>query len=280
MAMDDSAPLFDPRGVYWRVNRENVLLLGGGAALLLQIAHPLVAAGVFEHSGFREQPVRRLYATVAAMQEMTYGSRASALAAARRINEIHRRVHGRLPVETTCFPRGTRYDARDPALLLWVHSTLVATALEAYQAFFPALRDEECEAYYQEAMTVALLLGLRRRDLPTDVHAFREYYRGMLSSDVLEVTPITSELARHIIHPPISWVPHIAGDVLSIATAALLPERLRHAYGLRWSPRRAMAWDFTRRAVRRLIPYVPDLVRTGHRAWWVERRLDVDVSRS
>ena len=68
----DRPTLLDPDGAYWRVNRESFLLLGGGAALLLQLAHPLVAAGVADHSNFRTEPVRRLYRTIRTMQEIIY----------------------------------------------------------------------------------------------------------------------------------------------------------------------------------------------------------------
>lgn len=271
--MIDDPPLFDPDGVFWRVNRESVLLVGGGAALLLQVAHPLIAAGVHEHSGFRDQPIRRLYGTVTAMQQMIYGPRSVALGAARRVNAVHRRVHGRVTTGSAAFPAGTPYDARDPALLLWVHSTLVATALTTYETFLPPLSEPERERYYQESKTIGSLLGLSPEHLPRDWERFCVYWHGMLESDVLAVNAVTRELAEHILYPPVSWVPHIAGDVLSVATAALLPERVRRLYGLRWGERRVGAWRFGRRVIRRLLPYVPELARTGPRVWRLERRL-------
>ena len=112
MHRDKTLPLFDPNGIFWRVNREAVLLVGGGSALLLQIAHPLVAAGVAEHSGFREQPVRRLYRTVSAMQKIIYADRQTALDAASRVNRVHATVHGVLTEPTPVFPVGTPYRAK------------------------------------------------------------------------------------------------------------------------------------------------------------------------
>ena len=86
----------DPHGVYWRVNRESFLLLGGGAALLLQLAHPLVAAGVADHSNFRAEPVKRLYRTIRTMQAVVYEDRHTAMAAARQVKRAHAGVRGRL----------------------------------------------------------------------------------------------------------------------------------------------------------------------------------------
>ncbi len=266
-------PLFDPQGMFWRVNREIVLLMGGGSALLSQIAHPLVAAGVHEHSGFREQPVRRLYGTITAMQRMVYGPAPVALATAARIRGIHTRVNGELSVDTAAFPRGTRYDACDPQLLLWVHSTLVATAIETYESFFPRLSAAERERYYQESTLIGELLGLERHQLPSGWEAFRAYYQSMLDGNVLQVTAVTAELARHILHPPVSWVPHVGADVLSVATTALLPEALRERYGLPWGQRRRRAWTFGKRVLRRVVPYLPGPVRAGPRVWYTERRL-------
>jgi leucyl-tRNA synthetase len=265
--------LFDPAGVFWRVNREMVLMLGGGAALLSQIAHPLVAAGVYEHSGFREQPLRRLYGTITAMQRMIYGPRPIALAAAARIRQIHRNIHGRLTVDTAAFPRGTRYDARDPELLLWVHATLVATALRTYETFFPPLSPVEREEYYRESKIIGQLVGLEFHQLPAGWDAFVTYYHSMLTQDVLEVTPVTRELARHILYPPVSWIPHLAGDVLSVATVALLPAPLDKRYALRRSKRRDQAWTLASRTIRRTLPHLPALVRTRPGVWRMERRL-------
>jgi uncharacterized protein (DUF2236 family) len=266
-------PLFDPAGMFWRVNRETVLLLAGGAALLSQIAHPLVAAGVYEHSGFREQPLRRLYGTITAMQRMIYGPAPVARDAARRIRAIHRRVRGELTVDTAAFPRGTRYSAQDPQLLLWVHSTLAATAVEAYETFFPALSAEERRAYYEESKLLGQLLGLERNQMPADWMAFQAYYDSMLTGEVLQVTPITRELARHILHPPVAWLPRRAGDLVTTATVPLLRPELRRKYALPWSPRRARAWSLAHRGLRRMLPYLPGPARAGPRLWYLERRL-------
>jgi uncharacterized protein (DUF2236 family) len=279
-SFDPERPLFDPAGVFWRVNRENVLLLAGGAALLSQIAHPLVAAGVHEHSGFREQPLRRLYGTVTAMQRMVYGRSPIALAAAQRIRGIHGHIHGELTVDTAAFPRGTRYDASNPDLLLWVHATLVANALAAYELFLGALPQTEREVYYRESKLIGQLVGLEPQQMPRDWAAFQGYYRRMLGSNTLEVTSVTRELAQHILYPKVAWIPRVAGDVLSTATVALLPPELRDKYALPWSPRRARAWSLGSRVLRRALPWVPGPARAGPRVWLMERRLKPHVKRT
>ena len=121
--------LFDPDGVFWRVNRESVLLIGGGTALLMQVAHPKIAAGITHHSEFRERPIRRLYRTIKVMQDIIYGDRATALSTAESIRQIHARVNGKLSESTSLFAVGTSYSAEDPELVLWVYATLIDTML-------------------------------------------------------------------------------------------------------------------------------------------------------
>src|SRR2546428_1372125 len=87
-------PLFSPSSVFWRVNRELASGLAGPRAVLMQIAHPLVAAGVAEHSRFRQHRLARLYRTSMAAAAITFGSREFALRAIRSVNEKHRQVHG------------------------------------------------------------------------------------------------------------------------------------------------------------------------------------------
>ncbi|MGE0623688.1 MAG: oxygenase MpaB family protein [Pseudomonadales bacterium] len=265
-------PLLNPDGVYWRVNRESFLLLGGGAALLLQVAHPLVAAGVAEHSGFKDEPIRRLYRTIRTMQDIIYEDAATARAAARQVKRVHARVRGTLSEGTPRFPAGTPYRASDPALLLWVHATLLSTALTTYEQFLPRLDREERAAYYEESKTVAAVLGLKPGELPVDAQAFDAYYDDMVRGDVLALTPTVRTLAEQVIHPPISWIPRIAGDALSVATAALLPPPVRDLYGLRWSPRRQFAWRLLRRSLRETLPFMPNRLRAGRHARRGERR--------
>src|SRR3977135_156574 len=133
------AGLFREDAITRRVNRENILLLGGGRALLMQLAHPKVAAGVDEHSDFRTHPIRRLRRTVLMTMAIVFGERETALAAARAVNQTHARV------------RGQEYRALDPDLLVWVHAALVDSALVTYQAFVQRLTATEREDFYQES---------------------------------------------------------------------------------------------------------------------------------
>src|SRR6476646_10466227 len=123
--------LYPEGSITRRINRENVLLLGGGRALLMQLAHPKVAAGVDEHSDFRSHPIRRLRRTILMTMAIVFGDRDTALSAARTVNQVHARVKGR------------DYRALDPELLLWVYATLADTALVTYETFVQRLLPRE-----------------------------------------------------------------------------------------------------------------------------------------
>ncbi|MDQ2688756.1 MAG: oxygenase MpaB family protein, partial [Chloroflexota bacterium] len=112
-AVDDAGGLFGPGSMAWRVDREVLVLAGGSCALLLQAAHPVVAAGVVEHSTYATDPFGRLLRTLTSSFDVVFGSRRRAEATIRRVNAIHGAVRGELP-------GGGAYMALDPEALLWV----------------------------------------------------------------------------------------------------------------------------------------------------------------
>src|SRR5260370_32897751 len=131
--------LYSDDSITRRVNRENILLLGGGRALLMQLAHPKVAAGGDDHSDFRTHPIRRLRRTVLVTMAIVFGEKETALAAARTVNQAHSRV------------RGHYYHALDPERPMWVHATLVDSAIVTYQTVVTSLTESERQDFYQES---------------------------------------------------------------------------------------------------------------------------------
>src|SRR5690349_13356441 len=131
-----------PGSVSWTINREIVVVAGWGRAVLLQLAHPAVAAGVHHHSAFRgsvRATVSRMHSTVGAMLSITFGREERMIAAAARIDAIHDRVHGR------------GYSAHDPELQRWVHATLLDSSLDTYERLVGSLTDEQRDRYCAEA---------------------------------------------------------------------------------------------------------------------------------
>src|SRR5579884_3375739 len=157
--------------IAWRLHREVVAVLGWGAAILLQLAHPLVALGAVEHSQFRARPDgawRRFRHTAAAMQAFALGSPDEAARAARVVNALHARVEGVVREPAACFPAGTPYAARDAGLLLWVHATVLLATVRAYELFVGPLTPVERDRYCAQAWRWGRLLGIPATDLPRD----------------------------------------------------------------------------------------------------------------
>ncbi|HEY8812957.1 MAG TPA: oxygenase MpaB family protein [Candidatus Dormibacteraeota bacterium] len=242
------AVLPGPGSISWRVNREAALLLGGGRALLMQVAHPLVAAGVAEHSDFQRDPLARLNRTMELSLALTFGSREEVRAAARQINRTHERVSG------------IGYQALDPELLLWVHATLIDSALLSYRTFVGPLTTAEAEAYYQEAKPIGALLGIPASRFPPRLAEFDAYLEGMLAGPA-QPDETGRKLAALVLRPPIRRMPGALFAPLEAITAGLLPEPLRRAYGLRWGrPSRAL-FSAVRAALPRLLAATPEVLR-------------------
>ena len=265
--------LFDPDGIFFRVNRESVLLIGGGAALLMQVAHPKIAAAVNEHSQFREQPLKRLYRTIRAMQDIVFGDTETALATAARIQDIHARVYGTLPEASQAYPDGSRYSALDPQLVLWVYATLMETMLRTYKAAVRPLSAAEETEFLQQSRIIAELFGAPADIVPTTSGAFRAYFAEMLMGPELDITPTARSVAKDIIHPPITGVPDRLGDLISVPALALLPDILRQRYGFKWDRKRRVAWKVARRLIREALPYTPELARISGSARRAEKRI-------
>jgi uncharacterized protein (DUF2236 family) len=260
-AVDPECSLFGPRSLSWRVHREAALLLAGGRALLLQVAHPLIAAGVAAHSRFEHAPLQRLWRTLDLSLTLTFGSAAEALAAVRGIERVHATVHGVLPEAVGPFRRGTPYDANDPRLLLWVHATLVDSGLLAYERFVAPLSRTERATLYEESMTSARLFGIPAASIPATLGDFRAYMRDMLRGPVLAAGPTSRAIAAALLSPPLPiGVRQLAGTT-RLFTIGLLPPAVRRRYGFAWSRAHEHALWLLSAAIRGGIPMLPGIAR-------------------
>jgi len=232
-----------------RVNRENILLLGGGRALLMQLAHPLVAQGVDEHSDFRSHPIRRLRRTIRMTMAMVFGDRETVMTAARAVNRAHSSV------------RGPDYVALDPDLLLWVHATLVDSALVTYETFVKRLSADERESFYQESKEIGRLLGIPRDGFAETLADFGGYMDAMMSSGPVRVSDRARELAAQVLRPRLGLLPGQAMIPLELITAGLLPETLRIQYGLAWGRGRRVLFRSAVRTLPHVVALTPPLLR-------------------
>jgi uncharacterized protein (DUF2236 family) len=258
-------------GMAWRIHRERVLLAGWGRAILLQIAHPKVARGVAEHSGFTTEPwgrLRRLRRTLSAMLALTFGPGEAAEAAAGRINAVHDRVHGPLEASGGGEAAGAAYSAHDPELLTWVHATLVESFLLAYRLFVGPVTAAEADRYCLEVSGIEAALGIPAGRLPRTEGDLRGYLDAMLASGAIEVTDTARLLSREILAPPAPRVARPALWLAALPAVGLLPPAIRAGYGIPWDGRRERALRVVAVATRTALPVVPPALRY----WAVARR--------
>jgi uncharacterized protein (DUF2236 family) len=250
---------FSPDTMIWKVDREMVLLAAGGRALLMQLAHPKVAAGVAEHSHFKDDPLGRLYRTMSTMWSITFDEVSQARAALDQVKNVHRRIQGVTPPGELLLS-GTHYDALDVELLLWVHTTLIDSAMVAYDIFVKPLAPDEKSRYYNDSKKLAYLFEIPETILPSSLVDFDIYVDRMLMGDEIAVGPTARALAEEILYPS-PWILRPAGPLFRLVTAGLLPKKLRAAYGLGWNDQKEKRFSLTARLFRRLLPFVPKTFR-------------------
>ncbi len=260
--------LYGPDTVTWKVNREAVLLAGGGRALLLQVAHPSVAAGVVQHSDYDVDPWGRLYRTLDLVTRITFGSSETSDRAAAQLKRAHGPVKGKRP-------DGEGYRAWDPDLLLWVWATLVDSSVLVYTRYVEPLSARDLGAYYEEQQRFAVMCGVPEGHWPPTWRRFTEWFDEWLRAECT-VTDDSRKIADSILDPrlprPLKPAARPAVELLNLATVGLTPALLRERYGLEWGPRRERLLGASTTAVRRLLPLLPSLLRDFPPARMAERR--------
>jgi uncharacterized protein (DUF2236 family) len=221
-----------------RINAERLVVFGWSRAILLQLAHPLVAAAVVEHSSFRGggvSAILRLHHTIRVMLALVFGHESARRAALDGIRTIHRRVNGRLPAAVGTFPAGTPYTAEDPDLVLWVHATLLESIPMVYELLVEPLTGDGRDAYCAEGVAVAVELGARRHEVPRTWAENAAYLESMSRSGIITVGAQARELAALVLSPPFGRLAAPAAWTNRLITVGLLPEEIRRQFGCVWS---------------------------------------------
>lgn len=259
--------LFGPGSVTWRVYGESAMLLGGGRALILQMAHPHIGAAVDQHSRYRDDRWGRLRHTLSTVGEILFGDTSTALRSAERMRRQHVRFRGVVPAGRAA---GAFYDASDPALVLWVWATLVDSALSAYERFVGTLAAAETDRYYAEQRRFAELCGVPAAEIPPNYAAFRVYVMDVIQT-TLEATPAAQEATAMVMNP--FKLPRVAAPVvllMGLPTAGLLPDPLRADLGIGWRQADDVLLRVAATAFRLIRPALPlrlRQVRSARRGW-------------
>jgi uncharacterized protein (DUF2236 family) len=238
------AGFFGPGSVTWRVSTDLGRPVAGLRALMLQALHPLAMAGVDQHSNWRADPVGRLAATSGYLATITFGDRAAAEQAAARVRRIHEHITG------TDTITGQRYEASDPALLLWVHATLVDSGIVAAGMFGTPLPAPDADRYVAEMVVAAELVGVPADQVPASLSDLDSYLTA--SRHALRCTPAAAESMAYLLDPPgldedvaeiwadiregvVATLPSWAQDMYGYPAAPLTPARqteIRQALGV------------------------------------------------
>ncbi|MFE0022320.1 oxygenase MpaB family protein [Amycolatopsis sp. NPDC059021] len=248
----------------WRYFGDFRDVLLAGQVLLLQVAHPVVAAGVRDHSNYTEDPWTRLMRTGASLSIYVYGGEKGARFEANRLRDLHRTFTG--------IDDGRRYSALNPHAYAWVHATLVKVPVDAQRFFGRPLSSSELDEYYAQMCDVGRLLGVREQDLPPDWAAFERYYDEMVAGFEGNGTIETLLETIRTVRKPVGWLPdswwiplrrgqHRAQLFLIRAT---LPPAFRKRLGLQWTDRDQRRFERFAAAVRIFGALVPVSLRSAH----------------
>lgn len=262
VAETDLVPI--PGSVAWRYAGDVRLLASAAYALLLQVAHPTVGAGVTEHSNFRADPWGRLFRTLDYTYSMTYGGPELAAATGHGIREMHKRIKG-------VKPDGERYHALEPEAYAWVHATLAHSIVRGHRLLGRPMAPAEVGRFYLEWRRSGELIGVRERDLPPSWGDFGPYFERM-TAERLERTAAVDEVIaalRDPTRPEIRFLPEAAWRLaripatrqIDLVTGGLLGPELRERFGLRWSRAKERELRLLAGASRAATPLLPGVLR-------------------
>ena len=211
--------LFGPKSEIWRISRERCGLTYGPAAAILQVAHPRIAQGVYEHSSSRQDTLGRLRRTLKSTNEIVFGRASEAEAISRDLAAVHRRIRGRV------FPavKGRRtYSAFEPDLLFWVLATLIAGAVSGYEFIYRKLGLGRKETFYRDACRFGAYFGVREAICPQGGVRFRTTTRAWLKVTSSEATGCAANW-RVVIYPRDSTGTRLLGLGIDFLPLETLP---------------------------------------------------------
>ena len=209
--------LLGPDSVSWRVLGDASVFLGGIRALVVQSAHPEVAAGVEDHSTYRQDPLGRLSRTAVYVTETTYGALPEVDAAVDVVRNAHRPITG-------TSERDRPYSASRPEMAAWVHNVLTNSFLTAYQAFGDRpLSNADADRFVAEQTKVGKLLGAS--PLPETAQGLHDWIVGHPD---IATSQAQSDAIRFLRNPPLALPIRAGYKLLFNAAVTTIPPSLQH----------------------------------------------------
>lgn len=210
------ALIVGPESVTWQFSSDVRLFFAPLYALLLQVAHPTVGAGVRDYSDFDERPLERLLRTIDYLVLLQYGGR-EAIAVGSQLRELHKRFTG---VRTD----GQHYYALERGAYTWVHATLLETYVRAHEHFGRPMTRAQVERFYREYTGLGRLVGVRAEDLPETWEGFRAYFDRMIEQELAhnETVDRVLDAARKPSPPELPFVPELISKALRVPASRLM----------------------------------------------------------
>lgn len=246
-------------------------LFYGQRALCIGALAPLNYVGTSEHTAAKQTPFKRLAHTGVWFEAVMMGSREEADKVLAAVHKMHERVKGTLPEDAGPYPAGTRYDAFEPALMLWTVAVMMDSAECFHDLLVRRLREGEREALWQDYIRFAELFGMPRAVAPPTYARFRDYYDAILAGDDVWLT----DEARYVGRATAFEIPMARRmqpfkrlhDVIMLGS---LPARVRRMYGLPWSPAHAAAFHAAVRGVRTGRAVLPGALSQGRNTYFFD----------
>jgi uncharacterized protein (DUF2236 family) len=226
----DSAFYFAPDSAIWLINRERVLQLTGARVLLMQIAHPLVAEAVYQHSYVFKKPLLRLHRTLRLTLDMVFGTKEEVAKAVAEIEAAHRPATGRLEQGIGKYADGAAYNARNPRQGLWVFSTLVEGSVTGYEKLVAPLTDAQKNEFLDNSTQIAQWLNIPRSMIPGSYADLLLYIDEAIDTQEVIVGDTARKIAPFITAqsiPILNW----ASYPLIRFNLAFLPAKIREQFG-------------------------------------------------
>lgn len=202
---------------------EQMLLLGAGASVMLQLANPGVGIGVAENSTTLYRPVDRLRTTLAFVYMMTMGTEEERAMISRMVNHAHK------PVKDA-----GRYNAFDPELQLWVAATLVENGIDLYQRVFGPLDEASKQRIYEDGQIFGTALQVQQAQWPATYDGFKDYWEEEL--DKVSPDALVQAFAKQLLDSsnlPLHMRPLMS--LQSLMTRGLIDPRAREVLDLPWT---------------------------------------------
>lgn len=230
-------PLLPPSDLLKRIVGDGISMSGGPAAVLLQIAHPKVGAGVAENSSFTTRPIARGRRSIIYIFCQVFGTKEER----RYITDMTHRSHAKIVKAATADDSG--YNANDPELQLWVAATTYWSLIESYQACYGRFADETAERLHKEFSVMATALHVPPEMWPKDRKAFQVYWDEQIAK--LSVNDAARAVAHDVLFP--SKLPfwytvyfNLVGPLSRIVTREMLPPTVAKQFN--WE---STAWSRT-----------------------------------